>query len=95
MQVRQVLVYTALLSLTIYILVLLGTGWRVGDTLYRDMPIGNALYQLDTMGKFCYSLCVWTDYLNCVTLASIAIGLAWIAHPKWLLHRQVFFLHNS
>ncbi len=23
------------------------------------------------------------------TMASVVIGLAWIAHPKWLLHRQV------
>jgi hypothetical protein len=49
--VRQFIVYTSLLGLATYILVLLGTGWRVGDTLYRDMPVGNALYQLDTMGK--------------------------------------------
>jgi len=64
------LTYLCFGSMAFYALLLMITGWPIGDKLFPENRIGNMLYQLDT-------------------IASLAIGMAWIAAPKWLLHRQV------
>lgn len=48
--------------------------------------VGDTLYAQDRISNFLYQL---------DTLASITIGAAWLAFPKWLLHRQVFFIYNA
>lgn len=42
--------------------------------------VGDTLYRENRVGNFLYQL---------DSIASIAIGMAWICDPKWLLHRQV------
>ncbi|KAI6209269.1 hypothetical protein M3Y96_00203700 [Aphelenchoides besseyi] len=63
-------IYYCIGVITVFISALLLSRWPIGDHVYRETYIGNALYQLDSF-------------------ASIAIGMAWIACPHWLLHRQV------
>ncbi|KAH7720153.1 Protein C44C1.1 [Aphelenchoides avenae] len=69
-QVRKGLIYAGFGTIAIYIVLLLASGWPVGDCYHKERRIGNALYQLDS-------------------IASIAIGMAWMTCPHWLLHRQV------
>ncbi|CAJ0584406.1 unnamed protein product, partial [Mesorhabditis spiculigera] len=68
--VMVIIKYGCLSGLAINVLLLLATGWPIGNSLMLDQPVGNGLYQLDCT-------------------ASICIGAAWLAFPKWLLHKQV------
>lgn len=48
--------------------------------LSSGWQLGTNLYGGNRIGNFLYQL---------DTIASVAIGMAWISHPHWLLHRQV------
>jgi len=55
-------------------------GINIITLLCSGWPIGDTVYKETYVGNGLYQL---------DSLASIAIGLAWIACPHWLLHRQV------
>uniref|UniRef100_A0A915EAJ9 Uncharacterized protein n=1 Tax=Ditylenchus dipsaci TaxID=166011 RepID=A0A915EAJ9_9BILA len=48
--------------------------------LANGWKIGGTLYPGNRIGNFLYQI---------DAIASITIGMAWISHPQWLLHRQV------
>ncbi|KAI1700761.1 hypothetical protein DdX_16510 [Ditylenchus destructor] len=68
--ILRIFIYSCFATLALYVLLLLGSGWKLGSTLYPQNRVGNILYQLDT-------------------IASITVGMAWMSHPQWILHRQV------
>jgi hypothetical protein len=69
-ELLKTLIYGNFAIIALYMALLVFSGWPIGDFLHKDSPMGNFLYQLDS-------------------IASIAIGMAWMTCPHWLLHRQV------
>ncbi|KAI1709818.1 hypothetical protein Ddc_13716 [Ditylenchus destructor] len=48
--------------------------------LASGWKLGSTLYAQNRVGNILYQL---------DTIASITVGMAWMSHPQWLLHRQV------
>ncbi|VDK64476.1 unnamed protein product [Gongylonema pulchrum] len=58
------------------------SAWLIANLLLQSAhrwTIGGTLLEKNVFGNFLYQL---------DSLASLAIGSAWLAFPKWLLHRQ-------
>lgn len=55
--------------MTVYIVLLLASGWPVGDCYHKDRRIGNALYQLDSIASIAIGMAWMVRRFRELTLA--------------------------
>lgn len=47
----RALIYFNMATIIVYLVLLVATGWHIGDALFSGNVIGNVLYQLDTIAS--------------------------------------------